>query len=65
MQHNTQIFSVKENFTGCIFTHVTLAGGSGIKLIIFRQLHTPYLKPFFMLRKQLCILWHVGSSRKI
>jgi hypothetical protein len=35
MQHKTQTFSVKENFTGCIFTHVTQVGASRIKLIIF------------------------------
>jgi len=45
MQHNTQIFKVKENFTGYIFTHVTQAGASGIKLIIFRH-HTPSLNHF-------------------
>jgi len=46
MQHNNQILSVKENFTGCIFAHVTPVGASGIKLIIFRHLHTPYLNHF-------------------
>jgi len=42
----TQIFSVKENFTGCIFTHVTTAGATGIKLTIFRHLNTPYCNDF-------------------
>jgi len=46
MQHNIQIFSVKGNFTGCIFTHVTLSGASGMKLIILRHLHMPYLNHF-------------------
>jgi len=46
MQHNTQIFCVKVNFTGCIFTHVTPDGASGNNLIIFRHLYTPYLKHF-------------------